>query len=148
MSMEGKETLINSVLSDGLFSVIKEDVWLPPFNCIKILVGAAEGKRKTHWISWNKMSKSKRIGGMRFRNFEAFNQALLAKQAWRYLTNPSSLCARVLRAGYCKKEGVLTAVCPKGASLYMAEHFAWERSPKGGYSMAHWRWKICQSVGG
>jgi hypothetical protein len=54
---------------------------------------------------------------MEFRNFEAFNQALHVKQAWRLLINPNSLCSRVLRGRYCKKEGVLTAVCPKGASF-------------------------------
>jgi hypothetical protein len=62
------------------------------------------------------MCVSKRSGGLGFRNYEDFNQALLAKQAWRMVTNPGSLCARVLRARYFKEGDFLTARCPKRAS--------------------------------
>ena len=52
------------------------------------------------WVGWKSMRKPKSQGGMGFRNLQAFNLALLAKQAWRILTNPSSLIARILKAKY------------------------------------------------
>ncbi|XP_050249054.1 uncharacterized protein LOC126696338 [Quercus robur] len=46
---------------------------------------------------------------MGFRNIQAFNLALLAKQGWRILTNPDSLVARVFKAKYFPFDDVLNS---------------------------------------
>ncbi|KAK6126762.1 hypothetical protein DH2020_039507 [Rehmannia glutinosa] len=61
--------------------------------------GSGDGK-KIHWLSWKKIAQKKDFGGLGFRHLRAFNLALLAKQAWRLVTRPASLLARLLRAKY------------------------------------------------
>jgi hypothetical protein len=123
LSMEGKETLIKSVLQAvptypmGCFMLSKKMCSRLTSIASGFWWGSNEGKRKVPWISWDRMCTPKRRGGMGFRNFYAFNQALLAKQAWRIVTNPASLCARVLRARYFKDGNFLAANCPGGASI-------------------------------
>lgn len=58
------------------------------------------GSKKADWQAWPKIQKHKLSGGLGFRDFTVFNQALLARQAWRLLTKPESLCAQVLKAHY------------------------------------------------
>jgi hypothetical protein len=55
---------------------------------------------KIHWLSWEKLTLSKKKGGLGFRDLHFFNLAMLARQAWRLLTNPDNLCGKVLKAKY------------------------------------------------
>lgn len=57
-----------------------------------------DNEHKMHWLSWEKLMKPKGEGGLGFRDIHSFNLAMLAKQGWRLLMNPESLCAQLLRA--------------------------------------------------
>ena len=69
-----------------------------------------------HWISWERLSAPKIKGGMGFRDFEQFNLAMLGKHGWRLLTQPNSLCARVLKGKYFPHTDFLQATVPRRSS--------------------------------
>jgi hypothetical protein len=65
------------------------------------------------------MGFSKNQGGMEFRDLVLFNQALLAKQIWRLIEDPSSLVARIMKAKYHPRCSVMEAL------LGTKPSFAW-----------------------
>lgn len=73
-------------------------------------------KQKMSWISWNKMARPKKRGGLGFKDITSFNDALLAKLGWRILRNPSCLLARCLLGKYCKTEPFLKCTAPSSTS--------------------------------
>jgi hypothetical protein len=62
------------------------------------------------------MTKSKSDGGMGFRDLHMFNLAMLARQSWRLLQNPDSLCCVVLKALYFPESSILEAASRPGMS--------------------------------
>lgn len=54
---------------------------------------------------------------MGFRDLHSFNLAMLAKQVWRLIDEPESLCARVLRAKYYPSGDILKAGPKNGSSF-------------------------------
>jgi hypothetical protein len=62
--------------------------------------GTENGRRKVQWIPWEKLLMPKGFGGMGFKDLRLMNQAMLARQAWRLVASPDSLCAKVLKAKY------------------------------------------------
>jgi hypothetical protein len=106
MSSGAKEILIKSVLQS--ISTYAMGVFKFPYGLIEDLSqiirnfwwGDEEDRRRMHWMSWDKITRPKSCGGMGFRDLRIFNQALLARQAWRLIQYPDSLCARLLKARY------------------------------------------------
>lgn len=62
--------------------------------------GQKRDERKTAWVGGTKMYAAKKQGGLGMRNLQAFNEALLAKQAWRILKFPNTLMAKTLKCKY------------------------------------------------
>lgn len=86
---------------------------------VRFLWGKGDGGGIS-WKRWEELCKPMYKGGLGLRELGCFNQALLAKMAWRLIEDPNSLVAKVLLGKYCW-----------GRSL-------WECSPKPGCS---WGWR-------
>ncbi|KAH9688162.1 reverse transcriptase domain-containing protein [Citrus sinensis] len=132
LSSGGKEVLIKAVaqaIPAYAMSVFK----LPRGFCddiqraiAKFWWGSKGDKRGIHWRKWEKLSQAKIRGGLGFRDFSCFNQALVAKQAWRLLQYPNSLVSRVLEARYFRNSSFLCAKAGANAS-YIWRSIMWGR---------------------
>uniref|UniRef100_A0A0A9C7D5 Reverse transcriptase zinc-binding domain-containing protein n=1 Tax=Arundo donax TaxID=35708 RepID=A0A0A9C7D5_ARUDO len=122
LSCVGKEVLLKSVVqalptySMSCFKLSKTMCKKLASNMVKFWWSGKLDRRSLHWISWNNLFLSKAMGGMGFRDLQLFNLALLAKQGWRLLTNPNSLCSRVLKGRYFPDQDFMAARIPRRAS--------------------------------
>nr|AAM93462.1 putative reverse transcriptase [Oryza sativa Japonica Group] len=73
----------------------------------------------------DKIMKPKSQGGLGFRDLHSFNIAMLARQGWRLIQNPDSLCSRLLKAKYFPNCNVLDAQSRKQMS------YSWRSILKG-----------------
>ncbi|GAU48256.1 hypothetical protein TSUD_174940 [Trifolium subterraneum] len=106
LSFAGRGALIKAV-AQAIPTYLMSNFLIPKGLCNqmesmidRLWWGSNVDKRKIHWVGWKKTCKQKQSGGMGFRDPRAFNEALLAKQGWRFLTEPDSLMARSLKAKY------------------------------------------------
>lgn len=78
-----------------------------------------------HRFNLKDLSKSKIHSGMGFRNLVSFNKALLAKQVWRIINDPSSLVACIFKAGYFRFFDVMS--CPISSNASFRRSLCWSR---------------------
>lgn len=71
--------------------------------------GSSLDNHKIPWLRWEKLTHPRSQGGIGFRDFSLFNQAMLGKQGWRLRMRPGSLCAKVLHGKYFPNGDFLTA---------------------------------------
>lgn len=122
LSKASKEIMIKAVVQAipafamGCFDITKEMC-----NPISSLVAKyrwnnRDKENSMHWVSWEKLMASKEDGGLGFRDLHSFNMAILAKQGWRLIQDPESLCAKILKAKYFPNAHILEAVAKNGCS--------------------------------
>ena len=125
LSMGGKEILIKAV-TQAIPTYTMSCFQLPKGLCEDLermernfWWGQKDQEAKMAMVSWGKMCKPKAQGGLGFRNLQAFNLAMLSKQAWRILMNPRSLIARIYKAKYFPFNDIL------GAKLGSNPSYVW-----------------------
>lgn len=106
LSPTGKKVLIKGVAMTLLNYVM---------SCFKLAVGLCKelesaianfwwrgnkDKDGMHWVSWQKMKRSKKTRGLEFQDLLAFKLAYLAKIGWHILLQPGSLLGQILKAKY------------------------------------------------
>ncbi|CAJ2667228.1 unnamed protein product, partial [Trifolium pratense] len=126
LSKAGKEVMIKSVLQ-AIPSYVMSMFILPSslIDDIEKMLnafwwgGGGNNNKGIHWLAWDRLACPKAKGGLGFRNFEAFNMAMVAKQAWNIVQNPDSLAAKLVKARYFPRSSLLEA------SLGYNPSFAW-----------------------
>ena len=130
-----KEKLISQASREILIKSVAQAIPASAMSCfqlpnrlikeIEVLIrrfwwGQGGDKGKMHWLPWNTLCKSKANGGIRFRKLGSFNEALLAKQVWCLLHNPSSLFYKVFKSKYFPRCSILEA------QLSSTSSYAWK----------------------
>ncbi|KAB2632571.1 ribonuclease H protein [Pyrus ussuriensis x Pyrus communis] len=110
-----KQSLLSQAGREVLIKAVAQAILAYPMNLFKFPTmlcneydamisqfwwGQLGGKHRIHWVSKERLCRSRAEGGLSFRNFETFNDALLAKQCWQLITERNSLWAKVLKARY------------------------------------------------
>ncbi|XP_019159994.1 PREDICTED: uncharacterized protein LOC109156596 [Ipomoea nil] len=117
LSQAGKEILLKSVAqSMPIFSMsvflLPETVCMSIGRIINRYWWGCGTERGIHWKAWDKLCIPKKYGGLSFKDLRAFNLAMLGKQAWRLLTNPTTLAARIYKARYYPTTSFIDAKVP------------------------------------
>jgi hypothetical protein len=85
--------------------------WRSSCRSLRILGGAmrriGDGCTRCLGIKWLDQSSKVELD---FSDLEVFNKALLARQAWRLIQYPYSLCARLLKAKYYPSANLLDTI--------------------------------------
>ncbi|OVA12650.1 Reverse transcriptase zinc-binding domain [Macleaya cordata] len=91
------------------------------FPIPKATINKLEAKQRDYWWgkdspkglylkSWSAICKPKSVGGLGFKNLQLFNKSLMAKLAWRMLTEQDQLWVKVLKHKYFPSSSPLNPI--------------------------------------
>ncbi|GAU26994.1 hypothetical protein TSUD_290460 [Trifolium subterraneum] len=134
LSKAGKEIMIKSVLQ-AIPSYVMSMLILPAslIHDIEKMINAFwwrsgstndNNTKGIHWLAWERLACPKAHGGLGFRNFEAFNKAMVAKQVWNIVQNLNSLVAKLIKARYFPRSSLFDA--PLGYNPGFAWRSMWQ----------------------
>lgn len=122
MSFEGRGVLIRAV-AQAIPTYYMSCFLLPKGLCNRIEKvvcsfwwGSTGSKKKIHWTAKDNLFRSKHSGGLGFKTLRDFNLAMLAKQVWRFHTEPNSLISRCFKAKYFPNCDILQATAGNNPS--------------------------------
>ncbi|GAU39610.1 hypothetical protein TSUD_276500 [Trifolium subterraneum] len=133
LSKAGKEIMIKSVMQ-AISSYVMSMFVLPTslIDDIEKMINAFwwrggnnnnNNNKGIHWLAWERLACPKAYEGLGFRNFEAFNKAMVAKQVWNIVQNPNSLVAKLIKAKYFPHSSLFEA--PLGYNPSFAWRSMW-----------------------
>ncbi|KAJ0880486.1 putative reverse transcriptase zinc-binding domain-containing protein [Helianthus annuus] len=111
LSFGGRVTLIRSVLEclpSFFFSLFKAPVKvIKDLESMikKFLWGGSSEVRKTHWVAWDRVSTSRKKGGLGISKLADSNLALLCKWGWRYKREKDHMWVKVVDAIHASGAG-------------------------------------------
>lgn len=116
LSRAGKAVLLRNV-AQTIPSYTMSCFLIPKFLCQEIermmnafwWSSSSANNKGIKWLSWSRMSMSKKYGGLGFRDLQGFNLALLGKQCWNLLKNLDALVLRLLKTRYYPNCNLLQA---------------------------------------
>lgn len=76
-----------------------------------------KGRKGINWLAWDKISMSKKQGGLGFRNLYGFKVALRGKHCLNFVHNTNTLVSRVYKAKYFQNSNILPARKPRDCSF-------------------------------
>jgi hypothetical protein len=131
LSKAGKEVMIKSVLQ-AIPSYVMSIYIIPDamVNDIEKMLnafwwgGGNNNSKGIPWLAWERLACPKDKGGLGFRNFEAFNMAMVAKHTWHILQNPETLVAKLIKARYFPRSTLFET--PLGYSPSFAWRSIWK----------------------
>ncbi|GER55378.1 heat stress transcription factor A-7b [Striga asiatica] len=101
-----------------ILNVFTMSCFLLPVGLFKEISSACAGfwwskgdntQRGIHWKAWDQMTLPKPQGSLGFQDIQIFNEALIAKQIWRLLTQPQLWVSRIIKAKYYSDSSILAA---------------------------------------
>ncbi|XP_026428221.1 uncharacterized protein LOC113324099 [Papaver somniferum] len=95
--------------------------------------GHSREQRKMHYLNWDWFTTSKEKDGLGLRSLELLNKALIAKLAWRFLRDSSSLWVVLLKAKYLRDVSFWTTKKPQRCSTTWAAMLDSRKNLKEGF---------------